>query len=194
MHLLLIYSQPGFGPARRLRSRYSSASFSGLDSLGFPAFEFAGPCISAASSVIGLATHGRRDSEPTRRRARHCPSGRESRNHYGGAASWGGLAATAIQTDEAPLDACGAFGGACSLALKLGRRLPSGRRERADPFPSSASAPDSPRSTSQAYSIGAVTPPAHGGGYTCDAPQFFDADQVMFLLYNPWPADYVRVN
>ena len=33
-----------------------------------------------------------------------------------------------------------------------------------------------------------------GGGFSCDAPQFFDADQVMFLLYDPWPADYVRVN
>jgi|GEM_PF-1393932 len=26
------------------------------------------------------------------------------------------------------------------------------------------------------------------------APQFFDADQSMFLLYAPWPANYVRVN
>jgi hypothetical protein len=33
-----------------------------------------------------------------------------------------------------------------------------------------------------------------GGGFSCGAPQFFDADQVMFLLYDPWPADYVRVN
>lgn len=33
-----------------------------------------------------------------------------------------------------------------------------------------------------------------GGGFFCDAPQFFDSDQVMFLLYDPWPADYVRVN
>jgi hypothetical protein len=35
---------------------------------------------------------------------------------------------------------------------------------------------------------------ADDGGAYASAPAFFDAGQVMMLLYAPWPADYVRVN
>ncbi|HTB76302.1 MAG TPA: hypothetical protein VK762_23805, partial [Polyangiaceae bacterium] len=31
------------------------------------------------------------------------------------------------------------------------------------------------------------------GGLYGDTPQFFDAGQIMLLIYAPWPADYVRV-